>query len=122
MLNAHQECRKKKIRNREDGEEIRQILNIGRDNMVNDTLKIYSENQRHCYNYLNQLHDVVVGRSVWRKNFLGLPERVRSIPVYQGTCIKTHELEEGVYDIEYWFVLGFTNVTWHRGLQANTIW
>lgn len=90
-----------------------------------DTLNKYSENQIRCYEYLMNLRELMKGR----KQYLNLQEAVllrrsyiRTIPIYQGTCIKTRELENGIYDIQFWFRVGYSNVTWHEGITANVIY
>lgn len=94
--------------------------------MINDKLNVFTENQRHCYRYLNQLRDLKKGylkpvRDL-QEAFLLQRTHYRVVPVYKGTCVKTREVKEGVYDIQFWFKLGFTNVTWHDGFQANVMY
>ena len=89
---------------------------------MNDNLNIFTEQRKRCYTHLNQLRELMKGRLEWNPNYLYMGTKHRVIPIYQGTAIKTRESEEGVYDIQFWFVCGYTNVTWHEGFTTESVY
>lgn len=89
--------------------------------MLDDRLNIYSENQKHCYRYLNGIRELNKGKTVYKGSFPWCYKETL-FPVYQGTSIKTREISEGVYDIQFWFNHGCSHVTWHDGLQGRVMW
>lgn len=94
---------------------------------MNDNLNIFSEERKKCYIYLNQLRWLMKSKQIGKDFFELTLEDAYNILTnrhrnYKGTAIKTRELEEGVYNIQFWFRCGYTNVTWHEGFTARSVY